>query len=167
MDIEAGQPGDRDRVICKDGRVFHACEVCRKRRSRCDGRRPQCTSCQRRGVQCEYKAMRKRGRHGKRAADAMSLEPALPGETAGSAAAAAAAAASVAAVAGWTLAPPLHQPSPVTAASIHPGSSASAAAAAFGLLGPMPPFFPLAPGMGVPATPHSALPAPAIATTMA
>ncbi|KAI8323687.1 hypothetical protein GQ54DRAFT_257797, partial [Martensiomyces pterosporus] len=53
---------EKDRVICKDGRVFHACEVCRKRRSRCDGARPQCTSCQKRGLKCEYKAMRKRGR---------------------------------------------------------------------------------------------------------
>ncbi|KAJ2764048.1 hypothetical protein GGI18_006536, partial [Coemansia linderi] len=41
-----------DRVICKDGRVFHACEVCRKRRSRCDGVRPKCTSCQKRGLEC-------------------------------------------------------------------------------------------------------------------
>ncbi|KAJ2342757.1 hypothetical protein GGH92_005234, partial [Coemansia sp. RSA 2673] len=55
-----------DRVICKDGRVFHACEICRKRRSRCDGVRPKCTSCQKRGLECEYRAMRKRGRHGKK-----------------------------------------------------------------------------------------------------
>ncbi|KAJ2557991.1 hypothetical protein EV175_001017 [Coemansia sp. RSA 1933] len=56
----------KGRVICKDGRVFHACEVCRKKRSRCDGARPQCTACRTRGLPCEYRAMRKRGRHGKR-----------------------------------------------------------------------------------------------------
>ncbi|KAJ1950689.1 hypothetical protein EC988_004293, partial [Linderina pennispora] len=57
---------EKDRVLCKDGRVFHACEVCRKRRSRCDGARPQCNSCVKRGLTCEYRAMRKRGRHGKK-----------------------------------------------------------------------------------------------------
>ncbi|KAJ2721227.1 hypothetical protein GGI07_004102 [Coemansia sp. Benny D115] len=66
----------QDKVICKDGRVFHACEICRKRRSRCDGTRPKCTSCQKRGLKCEYRAMRKRGRHGKKsAATADSVEP--------------------------------------------------------------------------------------------
>ncbi|KAJ2715768.1 hypothetical protein H4R19_001017, partial [Coemansia spiralis] len=177
---------DLDRVICKDGRVFHACEVCRKRRSRCDGLRPHCTSCQRRGLQCEYKAMRKRGRHGKHrtvtpaptsSADAAMASSSGSSNSNAAAVAAAAAAASAAAVAAWTLAPPpvLHQPSPVTATSLHhhhqapPSSSAAAAAAAaaFGLLGPMPSFFPLPPGMGVPGTPHTALPAPAIVTTMA
>ncbi|KAJ1993036.1 hypothetical protein EDC05_002477 [Coemansia umbellata] len=61
------------KVICKDGRVFHACEVCRKKRSRCDGQKPQCTSCQKRGLNCEYRAMRKRGRHGKQKAEPVDL----------------------------------------------------------------------------------------------
>lgn len=66
--MELQQEHTDNRVICKDGRVFHACELCRKRRSRCDGVRPQCTACKTRGLQCIYKAMRKRGRHGKKSA---------------------------------------------------------------------------------------------------
>ncbi|KAJ2524782.1 hypothetical protein GGI11_000565 [Coemansia sp. RSA 2049] len=65
----------KGKVICKDGRVFHACEVCRKKRSRCDGARPQCTSCRTRGLPCEYRAMRKRGRHGKRDTPRMRSPP--------------------------------------------------------------------------------------------
>ncbi|ORX74086.1 hypothetical protein DL89DRAFT_289728 [Linderina pennispora] len=49
---------EKDRVLCKDGRVFHACE---------------CNSCVKRGLTCEYRAMRKRGRHGKK-----SSTPQLP-----------------------------------------------------------------------------------------
>ncbi|KAJ1999108.1 hypothetical protein H4R26_005197, partial [Coemansia thaxteri] len=66
LPLDLDEQAEQDRVICKDGRVFHACEICRKRRSRCDGVRPKCTSCQKRGLECEYRAMRKRGRHGKK-----------------------------------------------------------------------------------------------------
>ncbi|KAJ1903932.1 hypothetical protein LPJ81_002794 [Coemansia sp. IMI 209127] len=66
MTFDTNSTRAKGRVICKDGRVFHACEVCRKKRSRCDGARPQCTACRTRGLPCEYRAMRKRGRHGKR-----------------------------------------------------------------------------------------------------
>ncbi|KAJ1947376.1 hypothetical protein GGF37_000448 [Kickxella alabastrina] len=64
---QSGEADGKDKVVCRDGRVFHACEICRKRRSRCDGNKPKCTSCEKRGLNCEYRAMRKRGRHGKRA----------------------------------------------------------------------------------------------------
>ncbi|KAJ1746038.1 hypothetical protein LPJ79_006008, partial [Coemansia sp. RSA 1821] len=107
---------NKDRVICKDGRVFHACEVCRKRRSRCDGVKPKCTSCLRRGLECEYRAMRKRGRHGKKVHtdSADNVESHKAGSplqsqhsTTDEAAAMAAAAAAV-----WSLtSPPLQQPS--------------------------------------------------------
>ncbi|KAJ2083094.1 hypothetical protein H4R24_001069 [Coemansia sp. RSA 988] len=98
-----------DRVICKDGRVFHACEVCRRRRSRCDGVRPSCTSCSKRGLECQYRAMRKRGRHGKQTPTAS-----MGGSSHGSgmvspitlnATTTAETAAAVAAAAVWTLSP--------------------------------------------------------------
>jgi hypothetical protein len=31
-----------------------ACEVCRGRRTRCDGKKPKCSSCEARGVECVY-----------------------------------------------------------------------------------------------------------------
>ncbi|KAJ2851427.1 hypothetical protein IWW36_001066 [Coemansia brasiliensis] len=141
---------NKERVICKDGRVFHACEVCRKRRSRCDGLKPKCTSCLRRGLECEYRAMRKRGRHGKKTHvdSADSVEPhnkvssslqSLQNQqnTTDEAAAMAAAAAAV-----WSLtSPPLQQPS--TARTV----PASADSATFNLLDSLPRLFSLPPEM--------------------
>ncbi|KAJ1861359.1 hypothetical protein LPJ78_005381 [Coemansia sp. RSA 989] len=137
---------NKDRVICKDGRVFHACEVCRKRRSRCDGVKPKCTSCLRRGLECEYRAMRKRGRHGKKVHtdSADNVESHKAGSplqsqhsTTDEAAAMAAAAAAV-----WSLtSPPLQQPS--TARTV----PASADSTAFNLLDSLPRLFSLPPEM--------------------
>ncbi|KAJ2539080.1 hypothetical protein GGF49_005473 [Coemansia sp. RSA 1853] len=125
-----------NRVICKDGRVFHACEVCRKRRSRCDGVKPKCTSCQRRGLECEYRAMRKRGRHGKKAVDE---DDADTGSTDNTAVAMAAAA--------WSLA------SPPLAPSAGAGAPMSAAAGpSFSLLDSLPRFFSLPPEMSIAGT---------------
>ncbi|KAJ2609882.1 Anaphase-promoting complex subunit 8 [Coemansia sp. RSA 1365] len=44
------------------GALAHKCAA----RSRCDGVKPACTTCVKRGLECQYLAMRKRGRHGKR-----------------------------------------------------------------------------------------------------
>ncbi|KAJ1769981.1 hypothetical protein LPJ74_003555 [Coemansia sp. RSA 1843] len=107
MTFDNNSSRPKDRVLCKDGRVFHACEVCRKKRSRCDGARPQCTACRTRGLPCEYRAMRKRGRHGKKEPLGVLRSPqqhhlSLPMTTSTSAMAAAAAAAAAAAVSSST-----------------------------------------------------------------
>ncbi|KZF20194.1 hypothetical protein L228DRAFT_24053 [Xylona heveae TC161] len=36
--------------------IAAACEACRRRRSKCDGRRPTCSICLRKGSECEYAA---------------------------------------------------------------------------------------------------------------
>lgn len=38
----------------KRRKVIVACKVCRAKKSRCDGKRPACSSCDNRGVACEY-----------------------------------------------------------------------------------------------------------------
>ncbi|KAH8820633.1 hypothetical protein F5884DRAFT_764712 [Xylogone sp. PMI_703] len=35
-----------------------ACSSCRRRKNRCDSRRPKCSHCQSRGIECEYPAVR-------------------------------------------------------------------------------------------------------------
>ncbi|EEU38292.1 uncharacterized protein NECHADRAFT_34736, partial [Fusarium vanettenii 77-13-4] len=38
-----------------------ACLACQKRKSKCDGQRPSCCQCQKRGIQCVYQQRRFRG----------------------------------------------------------------------------------------------------------
>ncbi|KAJ2368571.1 hypothetical protein H4S01_001519, partial [Coemansia sp. RSA 2610] len=110
--------------------------VCRKRRSRCDGQKPKCTSCVRRGLECEYRAMRKRGRHGKRSLDnAEGRSPAQSSAQGGENAAAMVAAAAAA----WSLTSPPLQPA---AGGPMPTPADSAA---FSLLDSLPRFFSLPP----------------------
>ncbi|KAI8048392.1 hypothetical protein BDF22DRAFT_602910, partial [Syncephalis plumigaleata] len=43
-------------------RRTQACDDCRRRKVRCDGNRPSCTSCLRHGVACHYQeTLKKRG----------------------------------------------------------------------------------------------------------
>ncbi|KAJ7270627.1 hypothetical protein B0H12DRAFT_1044323 [Mycena haematopus] len=38
-------------------RIGMACQFCRARKLKCDGLRPQCTNCSRRGFACNYVAV--------------------------------------------------------------------------------------------------------------
>ncbi|KAJ2415038.1 hypothetical protein GGI10_001967 [Coemansia sp. RSA 2530] len=43
-------------------RLNQACLLCRRKKIRCDSSQPSCSNCQRRGIQCIYPEVRKRGR---------------------------------------------------------------------------------------------------------
>ncbi|KAI8324096.1 hypothetical protein GQ54DRAFT_252107, partial [Martensiomyces pterosporus] len=43
-------------------RLNQACLLCRRKKIRCDSSHPSCSNCQRRGIQCIYPEVRKRGR---------------------------------------------------------------------------------------------------------
>ncbi|KAJ1964072.1 hypothetical protein GGI12_001663 [Dipsacomyces acuminosporus] len=43
-------------------RLNQACLLCRRKKIRCDSNHPSCANCQRRGIQCIYPEVRKRGR---------------------------------------------------------------------------------------------------------
>ncbi|KAJ1827809.1 hypothetical protein LPJ56_001460 [Coemansia sp. RSA 2599] len=43
-------------------RLNQACLLCRRKKIRCDSAHPSCSNCQRRGIQCIYPEVRKRGR---------------------------------------------------------------------------------------------------------
>ncbi|KAJ4535828.1 hypothetical protein HRR86_001966 [Exophiala dermatitidis] len=52
--------------------VSHACEACRSRRSKCDGKLPVCSTCQKRRTACTYSAVdRRRGKLKKHETDAL------------------------------------------------------------------------------------------------
>ncbi|KAJ1734991.1 hypothetical protein LPJ61_000778, partial [Coemansia biformis] len=63
-DHDAGNDKDDD----DDGggaqrrRLNQACLLCRRKKIRCDSGHPSCSNCQRRGIQCIYPEVRKRGR---------------------------------------------------------------------------------------------------------
>ncbi|KAJ9129810.1 hypothetical protein NKR23_g12454 [Pleurostoma richardsiae] len=42
-------------VLSKRPRASAACEPCRKKKVKCDGRRPICGHCRRRGYECDYR----------------------------------------------------------------------------------------------------------------
>ncbi|GAM88301.1 hypothetical protein ANO11243_063340 [Dothideomycetidae sp. 11243] len=47
---------DRDEPKQKRLQVSVACEICRQRKAKCDGLRPECKPCQIRGLKCQYVA---------------------------------------------------------------------------------------------------------------
>lgn len=49
-------PNDLNGPRQKRSQISVACEVCRKRKAKCDGIRPHCTPCSTRGLSCEYVA---------------------------------------------------------------------------------------------------------------
>ncbi|KAJ2232964.1 hypothetical protein IWW45_004567 [Coemansia sp. RSA 485] len=54
-DKESGQQAQKRRLN-------QACLLCRRKKIRCDSAHPSCANCQRRGIQCIYPEVRKRGR---------------------------------------------------------------------------------------------------------
>ncbi|KAL6789243.1 hypothetical protein J3E68DRAFT_414123 [Trichoderma sp. SZMC 28012] len=46
------------------GRTLLACEPCRKRKSKCDGEKPQCGSCRSHELACHYEPARTTRRYG-------------------------------------------------------------------------------------------------------
>ncbi|KAJ2392783.1 hypothetical protein H4S02_000604, partial [Coemansia sp. RSA 2611] len=58
---EHGGANDRDSNAQKR-RLNQACLLCRRKKIRCDSVHPSCSNCRRRGIQCIYPEVRKRGR---------------------------------------------------------------------------------------------------------
>lgn len=48
-----GQEDSPQRAL-KRRKVAESCKVCRAKKTRCDGRRPECSSCMAKGAVCEY-----------------------------------------------------------------------------------------------------------------
>ncbi|KAJ2819067.1 hypothetical protein IWW50_005592, partial [Coemansia erecta] len=58
-----GNIGSHDRdSSAQKRRLNQACLLCRRKKIRCDSVHPSCSNCQRRGIQCIYPEVRKRGR---------------------------------------------------------------------------------------------------------
>jgi hypothetical protein len=58
-DVEsAGRPGDNENGIPKPKRI--ACVICRKRKLKCDGSKPSCSTCTRLGHNCAYDEVRRK-----------------------------------------------------------------------------------------------------------
>ena len=55
--------GPKGRQICFYGRVRRACDACRARKVRCEGRQP-CSSCERMGIECAFR--HKQGKGGRK-----------------------------------------------------------------------------------------------------
>ncbi|KAJ2667242.1 hypothetical protein IW148_000344 [Coemansia sp. RSA 1199] len=61
---EHGGSNERDIISssAQKRRLNQACLLCRRKKIRCDSIHPSCSNCQRRGIQCIYPEVRKRGR---------------------------------------------------------------------------------------------------------
>lgn len=54
----ADGPGDNDNSVPKPKRI--ACVICRKRKLKCDGSKPSCSTCTRLGHSCAYDEVRRK-----------------------------------------------------------------------------------------------------------
>ena len=49
-----GDPGERSGAVTKRQLIANACQTCRKRKVKCDGKQPVCAFCARKRLNCEY-----------------------------------------------------------------------------------------------------------------